>query len=483
MAVYKAKKLLGDQLLEKGLITMEQLWEGLRVQSKTDGELGQVLIKLGFVSEEDIEGIVGKHSDALESIKQVAEEDQAYRIPEYGVMSLGEETLANDAPVIRQVNAIFIQAVEEKASDIHFEPNARGIRIRFRIDGLLRKKMQLPRENMGAVISRIKIMSAMDIAEKRLPQDGRIQLKLERREIDLRLSTLPTVYGEKVVARILDSTGITGYKLKRIGFSEKNFNLFRKLLCSSHGMVLLTGPTGSGKTTTMYAALNQLNSMEKNIVTVEDPVEYMLEGINQTQVNYKAGMTFATSLRSILRQDPDIIMVGEIRDRETAEIATRSATTGHLVLSTLHTTDAIGAITCLLDMGVESFRVAASVLGVVAQRLVRVICAQCKEVYYLEADAPERQFINADPTEEVRLYRGRGCDKCGYTGYSGRLPINEVLVLNLGLRQLIVKNAAADELRAKALACGLVTLKQDGIDKARQGLTTLQEIMRVTYSE
>ncbi|WP_081411047.1 GspE/PulE family protein [Desulfotruncus alcoholivorax] len=483
MDIPSSKKILGYQLIEKGIITKEQLWEAIRVQTKTGEKLGRILIKLGFASEADIEQLAGDRKESLKNIEQVAKDDQDYSTQDYEAMSLKEETMASDAPVIRLVNSIFIQAIEEKASDIHFEPNARGIRVRFRIDGMLRQKMQLPRKDMGAVISRIKIMSAMDIAEKRLPQDGRIQLILERREIDLRVSTLPTVYGEKVVARLLDRSDITAYTLKQIGFSEKNLNLFKKLLCNSHGMVLLTGPTGSGKTTTMYAALNQLNDLEKNIVTVEDPVEYLLEGINQTQVNYKAGMTFAAGLRSILRQDPDIIMVGEIRDKETARIAIRAANTGHLVLSTMHTNDAIGAITCLLDMGAESFLVAASVLGVVAQRLVRVICLHCKEDYYLETDAPERRFINVSQTEVVKLYRGKGCDKCGYTGYSGRLPIHEVLVVNSGLRQLIVKNAAADELREKAVGCGLVSLKQDGIEKALQGLTTLQEVMRVTYSE
>jgi type IV pilus assembly protein PilB len=559
LAAVNSKKLLGDQLIEKGLITREQLWEALRVQSKTGEKLGQVLIKLGFVMEEDIMDAVGAQQESLANLDPdllrvipeqlvkrykaiplrkegkklvVAMADPANVVaiddlrlimgmeiepvwvdiaeieaviqkhfgipdiekafedfdvgmgqPEDELVNLEEESMANEAPIIRLVNSIVIKAIEEKASDIHIEPHAAGIRVRYRIDGVLREAMQLPRKIKAAVISRIKIMSEMDIAEKRVPQDGRIKLKFGQKDYDLRVSTLPTVYGEKVVTRILDKTGIAGYRLDQLGFLEENLVKFQEALRNSYGMVLITGPTGSGKTTTLYAVINQLNDVEKNIITVEDPVEYMLEGINQTQVNVKAGMTFAAGLRSILRQDPDIIMVGEIRDRETAEIAVRAANTGHLVLSTLHTNDAPGAITRLVDMGIEPFLVASSVLGVVAQRLLRMICPHCREAYSLPPDAPERKFMNAGSGEEITLYRGKGCEKCSDVGYRGRLPIHEVLPVTSGLRPLIVGNASTDKLRRQALAEGMMSLKQDGIIKARRGLTTIQEVMRVAYSE
>ncbi len=385
-------------------------------------------------------------------------------------LSLEEENRANDAPVIRLVNSLFIKAIEDNASDIHIEPNETGLRVRYRIDGVLKEVMQLPRKVRAAAISRIKIMSDMNITEKRIPQDGRTRLRLGQKEYDLRVSTLPTVYGEKVVTRILDKTGIAGFTLEQLAFLPENLKKFQEALRNSYGMVLITGPTGSGKTTTLYTALNRLNSIEKNIITVEDPVEYMLPGINQTQVNVKAGI-------------PDIIMVGEIRDTETAEIAVRAANTGHLVLSTLHTNDAPGAITRLVDMGIEPFLVASSVLVVVAQRLVRRICPHCKESYQLKGDAPEKMFLGVGPEEEVTLYRGVGCNKCGNIGYRGRLPIHEVLTVNAKLRSLIIDNAPVDRVREKAFAEGMISLRQDGIEKAKRGFTTIQEVMRVAYSE
>lgn len=559
MAVSKAKKLLGDQLLEKGLITKEQLWDALREQSRTGDKLGEVLIKLSLVSEQVIETLTVTPKESLtnldpELLKSVPEElvkrhrviplrkegqklivamsnpdnvmalddlrlmlsleiepvyadaseidaviQKHYTIPNFekifndfdsvkgqsvtGAMTLDEESIANEAPIVRLVNSLFIQAIEAKASDIHIEPHAMGVRVRFRIDGMLREIKQLRKSIQAAVISRIKIMSEIDIAEKRVPQDGRIQLEFGQRSIDLRVSTLPTIFGEKVVIRVLDRDGLAAYTLDQIGFSDMNLALFREALRSSYGMVLVTGPTGSGKTTTLYAVLNHLNDIEKNIITVEDPVEYIIKGINQTQVNVKAGMTFAAGLRSILRQDPDIIMVGEIRDTETAAIAVRAANTGHQIFSTLHTNDAPGAITRLLDMGVEPFRVSSSILGVVAQRLVRVICPHCKEAYQLDPGAPERQFLCLEPNDEITLYRGKGCEKCGNIGYRGRMAIHEVLIVDTELRNEIVKNVSTGELRQKSLAGGMISLKQDGIEKAKQGLTTIKEIMRVAYTQ
>jgi len=554
----QSKKLLGEQLVEKGLLSRDKLWEALRVQSKTGEKLGRVLVNLGFVAEEHIAKIMGDLRESLKNIdpeviriipEQLVKRHNVVPLRKEGnklvvamtdplnvvaiddlrlvtgleiepvpaekreiksaidkhfgmtfyeaseeydpgragyerrALSLEEENRANDAPVIRLVNSLFIKAIEDNASDIHIEPNETGLRVRYRIDGVLKEVMQLPRKVRAAAISRIKIMSDMNITEKRIPQDGRTRLRLGQKEYDLRVSTLPTVYGEKVVIRILDKTGITGFTLEQLSFMPENLKKFQEALRNSYGMILITGPTGSGKTTTLYTALNRLNNIEKNIITVEDPVEYTLPGINQTQVNVKAGMTFAAGLRSILRQDPDIIMVGEIRDTETAEIAVRAANTGHLVLSTLHTNDAPGAITRLVDMGIEPFLVASSVLGVVGQRLVRRICPHCKESYQLKGDAPEKMFLGVGSEEEVTLYRGVGCNKCGNIGYRGRLPIHEVLTVNAKLRSLIIDNAPVDRVREKAFAEGMISLRQDGIEKAKRGFTTIQEVMRVAYSE
>jgi len=394
-----------------------------------------------------------------------------------------EDEVFDEAPVVRLINSIFTQAIEQKASDIHIEPAENHVRIRYRIDGMLQEIMTLPKKIRSAVISRVKIMANMDIAEKRAPQDGRIMLKLGSQEFDLRVSSLPTVYGEKIVTRLLDKGSMKSYKLENVGFDPQSLNIFRNALKSSYGLLLITGPTGSGKTTTLYAALNEINTIEKNIVTVEDPVEYMLEGINQTQVNAKARMTFAAGLRAILRQDPDVILVGEIRDGETAEIAVKAATTGHLVLSTLHTNDAAGAFTRLVDMDIEPFLVASSVLGAVAQRLVRLICPKCRQSYVPPPDSPERLFVGIGPEQPLTLYRGAGCNECRNSGYRGRMAILEVLPMTAGLRALIIQKASADEVKQKALAEGMVTLRTDGIQKALRGLTTIGEVMRVAYAE
>jgi type IV pilus assembly protein PilB len=388
---------------------------------------------------------------------------------------------SSDAPIVRAVNSIIQQAVNMKASDIHLEPMEEAFRVRFRIDGMLKEITRLPKLSSSAIVSRIKIMAEMDIAEKRLPQDGRLQLTVNQSEIDLRCSSIPTIFGEKIVLRILDKTNKI-INLKKLGFKSDLLEIYKNLISTSYGMILVTGPTGSGKTTTLYATLKEIDTIEKNIITIEDPVEYILEGINQIGVNPKAGLTFASGLRSILRQDPDIIMVGEIRDQETADIAIRAATTGHLVFSTLHTNDAAGALPRLVDMGAENYLVASALTGVVAQRLVRKICPYCKEEYLLSVDSPEAVFIGQE-IKELVLYRGRGCTKCGNTGYIGRMAIHEILRVTGGIRDLIMNKASSEAIRQLAIYEGMVTLKEDGILKAKQGLTTIEEVMRVAYVE
>lgn len=390
-----------------------------------------------------------------------------------------EDVLLDAAPVIRLVNSLITRAIDEEASDIHIEPFEHFIRIRYRVDGLLAEVMNLPPQMIFPVVSRIKVMSSLDIAERRLPQDGRIQLKMPGSDIDLRISTMPTIYGEKVVIRILNKGNIKRYTLEQLGFSCNNLGMFRRFVNSSHGMLLVTGPTGSGKTTTIYTALHEINSIDRNIITIEDPVEYVLDGINQAQVNDKAGITFANYLRSILRQDPDVIMIGEIRDTLTAEIAVQAAVTGHLVLSTVHTNDAPGAVTRLVNMGIAPFMVASSVLGVVSQRLVRRICENCRQESI--PDKSEIAFAGIDP--ETVLYAGAGCEKCNHTGYKGRIALYEVMPLSPMLQNTILKNVSTEEIRKAAVSEGMVTLKEDGLKKAIRGLSTIKEIMRACLRE
>lgn len=383
------------------------------------------------------------------------------------------EGLVEEAPVVKLVNLMIIEAIKAGASDIHIEPDENVMRTRYRVDGVLHEVTSPPKHLQPAVISRIKILSGMDIAEKRIPQDGRFQLKLENRQIDLRVSTVPTVYGENVVLRLLDLMSIL-LGLSELGFSSEALEIYEKLIRKSYGIILVTGPTGSGKTTTLYSSISTINSPEKNIITIEDPIEYRLELVRQMQVNPKAGLTFANGLRSILRQDPDIIMVGEIRDLETAEIAIQAALTGHLVFSTLHTNDAPGAITRLVDMGVEPFLIASSVIGIIAQRLVRKICNDCKELY-------TPAFLkDMGISEKVKFHRGKGCKKCMDTGYKGRIGIFELMVPNDELRALTVAKASANEIRRAALKSGMKTMRDDGVEKAKTGITTLEEVLRVT---
>ncbi|ABO49557.1 type II secretion system protein E [Desulforamulus reducens MI-1] len=388
-----------------------------------------------------------------------------------------------EVPIIQLVYQIIDRAIDQGASDIHIEPQEKRVRIRYRIDGMLILGMELAPTLDKAIISRIKIMSQLNIAEKRVPQDGRIQYGKQSRNFDLRVSTMPTVYGEKAVIRILNPESIKKYQLAQLGFSAYNLKSFQKCLRATSGMVLITGPTGCGKTTTLYAILNELNLEDRNFSTIEDPVEYRLEGINQTQVNTKTGMTFAVGLRALLRQDPDIIMVGEIRDRETAEIAVTAAGTGHLVFSTLHTNDALGALDRLIHMGLEIFQVASSVLVVVAQRLVRKLCPYCKEGYLVETKSPEYAFLQSTPWQDHIFYKAKGCVHCNFIGYRGRMAIQEVLQVNGNIRKLLVERAPSGELKKAALQGGMTTLKTDGIEKALQGLTSIPEVMRVAYSD
>ena len=400
-------------------------------------------------------------------------------------VQVAEEATESDAaaqPIIQLANAILQRGIAEKASDIHIEPNKEGVRVRYRIDGILSDGPSVPKNVQPALISRIKIMSDLDIAEKRAPQDGRMSLRVHGQVFDFRVSTLPAHYGEKVVLRILDKSSLQ-LGLGKLGLQDQVASMYEQLLKRSHGIVLVTGPTGSGKSTTLYASLNTVNSGEKNILTIEDPVEYDLPGITQVGVNNRAGMTFAAGLRAMLRQDPDIIMVGEMRDRETAMIAIEAALTGHLVFSTLHTNDAPGAITRLVDMGVEPFLIASATVGVMAQRLVRRICDRCKEAYVPVLDAVVRYGLPLnDADEPAPLFRGAGCEHCNRSGYRGRLGCYELLPITDDVRARILANASADAIRDAGVASGMRSLKDDAMAKVILGQTTLEEVLRVLYA-
>ncbi len=557
----RRRKLLGEVLVESGLITEAQLGDAMELQKQSKERLGRVLIGMGVGTEKDIAKAIARQL-GLEfvDLDDVVPDEQALLVlPEHlarryqliplgvdngklrlgmvdpldvvaiddvrrqlrqeiapvvishdgflrvlnqypalddGVMAMISEIktdaseemgleslrkLVDEAPVVRLVNVIILQAVRQRASDIHIEPQETRVRVRYRIDGTLYNVMTPPRHIHAAIISRIKIMADMDIAERRLPQDGRIQLKVEHREIDLRVSTIPTVFGEKVVMRILDKSQ-TVVGVEKIGLLADNRQRFEAMLTKPYGIILLTGPTGSGKTTTLYTILNKLNSTESNIITIEDPVEYQLAGINQVMVNPKAGLTFANGLRSFLRQDPDIIMVGEIRDEETARIAIHAALTGHLVLSTLHTNDAPGAVTRLVDMGIEPFLVASSLIGVIAQRLIRILCEKCKQVYTPPVEVLQRlgaSMLAGD--SQVPIYRPVGCEFCTKIGYKGRSGIFEIMTIDDAIRTLITKQASIAEIKDQAIKAGMWTLAEDGLEKVILGTTSPEEVLDVVF--
>jgi len=455
-------------------ITQLEISPALSVESavieainKYYGEHEEIIVEVGNENIQDI----------LEVIE--AEEDDH----EIETSTQDLERLAEEAPVVKMTNMILTQAIVEGASDVHINPEEEQLRVRFRVDGILRDSLHLPRNLQEAIISRIKILSNLDIAEHRIPQDGQMRIRLKNnREIDFRVSTLPSSYGENVVMRILDKNAAL-LNLENLGYEEDIYDAVTSLLDNAYGIILVTGPTGSGKTTTLYASLNRLSTVEKNVITLEDPIEYRLPLIRQSQVNVKAGMTFSKGLRAILRQDPDIVMVGEIRDTETANIAVQAALTGHLVLSTLHTNDSAGAITRLEEMKIEPFLISTAVLGVLAQRLVRKICPNCKEEYDPHVPIPDEvlQTFGLDQdTSSFKFYRGKGCLKCRNSGYSGRISIMEVLPVTEKIRETILKSSDADEINKAALAEGMRPLVHDGWIKVLKGITTLEEVMRVT---
>jgi len=427
-----------------------------------------------IASGEELDRAISRYYGLQESVDQLLEHLPA-RETDTRLREIEE-----NSPVVRTVNQIIRQAVQIGASDIHIEPQEDSLRIRYRVDGMMRTERTLPLDMQNVIIARIKIMAGMNVAERRLPQDGRVELDVDFRKVDIRIATLPTIHGEKVVMRILDlSSNLTD--IENLGFSRHNLQLFLKAINSPYGIVFITGPTGSGKTTTLYSALFRLNRDEVNIVTIEDPVEIQLKGISQLQVNPQVGLTFARGLRAILRQDPNIVMVGEIRDVETAEIAVRAAMTGHLVLSTLHSNNAVNAITRLIDMGVEPFLVASALNCVVAQRLVRRVCPHCARER--EPLPQERELFAAHGLAVGRLREGAGCAECSRTGYRGRLAIHEVLLCDEGLRSLILRKRTDVEYRAHAAERGLVPLVRDGLEKAAEGLTTVSEVFRVTIED
>ena len=565
------KKPIGQLLLEKGLITHEQLEHALNEQQKSNGLLGRILVDLGFVTEADIlstlgaqtgmpaadlsktnippevlervsapiakvykiipvkmeenilyiamadplninvlddlrfmlecevrgmvsnekdieEAIAKYYGEKTETVQDVLKDMESGAIEiKGGIDDIEEEVhdvatlqeLAHQVPVVKLLNLVLIQAIKDKASDLHFEPFEDQFKIRYRVDGMLYEMIPPPRHLALAVTSRIKVMAGMDIAERRLAQDGRIELNMGGREVDLRISTLPTLYGESVVIRILDR-GSVMLSLDQVGFLEEDLKLLRDLIKKPNGIILVTGPTGCGKTTTLYSALKEINSPEDKIITTEDPVEYNLAGIIQVQIRPHIGLTFSKCLRSILRQDPDKILVGEIRDLETAEMSIQASLTGHLVLSTLHTNDAAGTIARLIDMDIEPFLITSTLEAIIAQRLVRKICSSCKEEY--SPDEEELFLIGLKP-EDVKgkkFYRGKGCEVCNGIGYKGRTGILEILVINDEIRTLIVNKATAGDIRSKSREKGMSMLREDGLKKIWMGITTIEEVARET---
>ena len=567
MATSLIQDRLGELFVREGLITQDQLREGLREARQSGTRIGFALVKLGFVEEDDLTRALAKQFrvPAVDLDKVKVEERILRLVPEEVAMKhrvlplrkvgrtltvamsnptdmgaidnlkfitryeiepviVGEYTLqkhleeyyglgdskvqamlgdlmevdvevleeheedvsvaaleaeVDKAPVVKFINGLLTDAVLKGASDIHIEPYEREVRIRYRIDGSLQEVMKPPMKMKAALTSRIKILADLNIAERRIPQDGRIKMRLKNRVVDFRVSTLPVIFGEKIVLRILDKANLT-FDLSQFGFEPKAEKDFMNAIANPYGMVLVTGPTGSGKTTTLYSALSRVNVEGVNIMTAEDPVEYNLHGINQVQVRSEIGMSFAAALRAFLRQDPNIIMVGEVRDLETGGIAIKASLTGHLVLSTLHTNDAPSTVTRLIDMGLEPFNVAAALNLVTAQRLVRRICTHCKEEAGYDSSILEMAKLPTGFVEDVPLFRGKGCDKCGGTGYKGRQGLYEVMAMSSRIRKLIMQEAGTDELRDAAIEDGMLTLRMDGLKKLEKGVTTLEEVMKET---
>jgi type IV pilus assembly protein PilB len=548
------KKLLGDILIQAGLIGPAELTKALEIQKVSGNRLGQVLVALGYVTEADVAravagqlgiGFVPDHelqvdvavarlvppsvarktlaiplrdehgvlyvamADPLDVFSQDEirhhtrrrvqpvsctrqgvltaisqyERLSALKLREGNAEAAATADVAlppelDDAPVVQLVNDLVDRAIAERASDIHIEPSETQFRVRLRVDGFLREIMNPLMSYHAAVVARIKVLAALDISERRAPQDGRIELRDKGRNVDLRVSTLPTVFGEKVVLRLFDrSRPLT--KLQDLGFEPKLFEWYTACVRRPHGMLLVTGPTGSGKTSTLMSTLAYINSPEKNIVTIEDPVEYQLAGVNHVQVNSRSGLTFADGLRAILRQDPNVIMVGEVRDAETADVAIRSALTGHLVLSTLHTNDAAGALTRLIDMDVEPYLISSSVLGVLAQRLLRRVCPSCREPHEVDAGMFAAYRCTTTGTDKVTIFRAQGCPRCNGTGYSGRFPIFEFLRMNPAIQDLVTQRCSVADIRGQAVAQGMELLITSGMYKAMEGLTTPEEVLRV----
>ena len=557
-------KLLGQLLVERGLLPEDDLQKALALQRERKGRLGKILLDLGYVSQQDLQSVLSEQlaiprveaaelqelpmevanlpagflrqsllypyrvtdgtvflamadpldSDNIRAVERLtgrrvevrlateaailkaldvwlgaeqaeegaeaADSGDSARLAEREAADIDQlRDLASEAPVIRWVNQLVARALERRSSDIHFEPFEKQFRVRYRIDGVLFEVQAPPRELQAAVTSRIKLMARLNIAEQRLPQDGRIPLRVLGREIDLRVSTLPTLYGESVVMRLLDRSASDRYSLATLGFPQSLLNKMEHYLSLPHGLFLVTGPTGSGKSTTLYGSLRRLNTIDKKIITVEDPVEYQLPGVNQIHVNPQIGLTFAAGLRHIVRQDPDIIMIGEIRDLETAEIAMRAALTGHLVFSTLHTNDAPSAVTRLTDMGVEHYLVSSSLVAVLAQRLVRVLCDECKQPYTADGAQLRRDGWDCVPGP-LTLYHAGGCARCGQAGFLGRVGIFEFMELDEGIKRAIVARADASTLRNAARERGMLSLREDGWLKVATGQTTLEEVLRVT---
>jgi general secretion pathway protein E len=415
--------------------------------------------------------------DYFEEMNDTSTDDLISKIDE--TADLLDET--SDAPIIKLVNLLVAGAIKDRASDIHVEPYSGNLKIRYRIDGILYDILNLPHRIQSPLVSRIKIMAKLNIAEKRLPQDGRIEIKIADRLVDIRVSVIPTAFGERVVLRLLDKTANV-LMLSDLGMQDQRIKMLNRLIKSPYGIILVTGPTGSGKTTTLYAALSTINHPEINIITIEDPIEYQMDGVGQIQVNPKIDLTFAAGLRSIVRQDPDVILIGEIRDRETAEIAIQSSLTGHLVFSTLHTNDAASAVTRLIDMGIEPFLVTSSIIAIIAQRLVRMLCPHCKEVYVPDEESLSNLGLDRSALQNNTFYRKKGCNLCIQTGFRGRTAIFEIMIVDDEIKRLILKTSDANQINELALKRGMITLQKDGIDKVLAGITTTEEVLRVTRS-